>query len=128
MIALRCLVALSGWIALAATGLPEASPARLVVPSLFLLVCPGLAAVLLWAGELIARGQGGAARLLEGALLVGAVSLSLTALVTEALLLTHTFTLARAVLILAVLCSALVLAAGLHSDGRRAHRATAGKD
>ncbi|MER5573869.1 hypothetical protein [Streptomyces massasporeus] len=128
MIALRCLVALSGWIALAATGLPEMSPARLVVTSLFLLVCPGLAAVLLWAGELLTRGTAGAARLLEGALLAGAVSLSLTALVAEALFLTHTFTLTRAVLILAVLCSALVLASSLRSEGRRAHRAAAGKD
>ncbi|MFD5157229.1 hypothetical protein ACFWMJ_04025 [Streptomyces hawaiiensis] len=123
---LRWAVALSGWAALAASRLPETSPVRQAAVAVFLLVCPGLAATLLWAGELFAPRAGGA-RLLEGAVLTGAVGLSLTALVAEALFLSNAFTLTRALLILAILCSALALASVLRGGGRHPRRVTAGK-
>ncbi|MGI5366011.1 hypothetical protein [Streptomyces iakyrus] len=118
----RWAVALSGWVALAVTLLPETSPLRWAVTVLFLLVCPGLAATLLWARQSFVSGAGPARRV-EGAVLVVGVSLSLTALAAEALFLSDVFTLTRTMLALAALSSLLVLASALRDRPRRPHRA-----
>ncbi|MGW8886218.1 hypothetical protein [Streptomyces sp. NPDC055749] len=112
MTALRWTVAVSGWLALAATALPVPSAARVLVTAVFLLVCPGLAATLLCAGRLFTD-RFGRATVLEAALVTGAVSLSLSALVAEALLLSHVFTTARALAALAALTSVMALASAL---------------
>ncbi|MFJ9665087.1 hypothetical protein ACIRPP_10780 [Streptomyces sp. NPDC101219] len=104
-------LAMSGWLALAALALPDATPLRVAVVAAFLLTCPGLALTLLCAGRLRPPGSGRSGPL-EAALLTGAVSLSLSVLVAEALFLGHAFTPGRAVLILAAITSAAVLAAG----------------
>lgn len=105
-------LALSGWIALAMTALPDSSPVRVATAVAFLLVCPGLATVLLCTGRLPGRAAGRTA-LLESVLLAGAVSVALSALVAEALFLVRVFTPERALLALALLTSAAVLASGL---------------
>ncbi|MEV5101869.1 hypothetical protein ACFQ7G_29245 [Streptomyces massasporeus] len=114
----RWAVAVSGWVAVAATLLPQSSPLRWAVTACFLLVCPGLAATLLWARPTLSRGAG-PAHLLESALLTGAVSLALTALAAEALYLSNVFTVTRALLVLAVLCSVLVLASAVRDRAPR---------
>ncbi|MDT0391528.1 hypothetical protein [Streptomyces dubilierae] len=123
----RWAVALSGWVALAVTQLPETSPLRRAIVVLFLLLCPGLAATLLWGREVFVRGAG-PARLLEGAVLVVGGSLSLTALAAEALFLSNAFTLTRALLVLAALSSLLVLASALRGRLHHEHRALASED
>ncbi|MFJ4282554.1 hypothetical protein [Streptomyces massasporeus] len=105
----RWAVGVSGWVAVAATMLPQSSPLRWAVTACFLLVCPGLAATLLWARPALSRGTG-PSQLLESVLLTGAVSLALTALAAEALYLSNVFSVTRALLLLAVLCSVLVVA------------------
>lgn len=104
---LRWVLAASGWLALAATALPAASVLRVSVMVVFLLVCPGLAAVLpLWP---TARRGPGRAAILEIPVLSVVLSLSLSVLVVEALFLSGTFTARRALLVLAVLTSVLAL-------------------
>lgn len=103
---LRWGLALSGWAALAAVAfLPEAHVLRMIVTAAFLLVCPGAAAVRwarsAWAGE--------RAIILEAAVLALVVSMSLSVLVAEALFLSGTFTVRRALLVLAVVTSVLAL-------------------
>lgn len=112
MTALRWAVALSGWLALAATALPVSPAARVPVTAVFLLVCPGLAATLLCARQLFTD-RFGRATVLEAALVTGAVSLSLSALVAEVLFLSHAFTTARALMALAALTSVMALASAL---------------
>jgi uncharacterized membrane protein YcaP (DUF421 family) len=68
-----------------------------------------LAAALVWTGRAFTR-KAGRAALLEAAVVTGAVSLSLSALVVEVLFLSNLFTPTRALLVLAVLTSVLALA------------------
>ncbi|EGX54533.1 hypothetical protein SZN_37486, partial [Streptomyces zinciresistens K42] len=112
----RAILALSGWTALATTALPGASPLRVAATAAFVLVCPGLAAVLLCTGRLPGRAAGRTA-LLESVTLAGAVSIALAALVAEVLFLVRVFTPERALLALALLTSAAVLASGLRPRG-----------
>ncbi|MEU6528922.1 hypothetical protein ABZ869_07000 [Streptomyces sp. NPDC046928] len=108
MTRLRWCVALSGWVALVATALPEASPLRVGTTVAFLLVCPGLAATLRGTGH-GSRREDGRTAVLAQAVLAGAVSVSLSALVAEALFLVGLFSPVRALLVLAALTSAMVL-------------------
>lgn len=109
MTRLRWAVAASGWVALAATALPAAFPLRVLVTAVFLLVCPGLAVTLLFTARPFAP-EAGRAALVEAAVLTGALSLSLSALVAEALFLSHAFSPTWALLVLAVLSSLAALA------------------
>ncbi|MGW1490327.1 hypothetical protein [Streptomyces sp. NPDC002402] len=104
---LRWVLAVSGWLALAATVPPAGTPLRVVVTAVFLLVCPGLAAV----GPVRPAARRGAGRVevLEVAVLSVVLSLSLSVLVAEAFFLSGTFTARRALLALAVLTSVLAL-------------------
>lgn len=102
------LLAVSGWIALAATALPAQSPLRVVVSVVFLLVCPGAAAVLLADALMAGRGVRPYGALASVVLAV-AVSLALATLVSEAFTLTGTFTMARCVITLAALTTGLAL-------------------
>ncbi|SBT88087.1 hypothetical protein GA0115233_100131 [Streptomyces sp. DI166] len=106
---LRWTVAASGWVALAATALPAEFPLRVLVTVVFLLTCPGLAVTLAFARKSFASGAGRAA-VLEVTVLAGALSLSISALVAEALFLTEVFTPTRALITLAVITSAAALA------------------
>ena len=106
MTSLRWGLAASGWLALAATVAPAGTPLRVAVTAVFLLVCPGLAAVV---PVHPAARRGGRVALLEVAVLSVVLSLSLSALVAEAFFLTGTFTARRALLALAVLTSVLAL-------------------
>ncbi|MEV4788986.1 hypothetical protein AB0K53_26685 [Streptomyces tuirus] len=101
-------VAVSGWVALAATALPEGSPLRALTTAAFLLAGPGLAVTLLCMGEAF-TGKPRPTVVLAAVTLTGAASLALSALAAEALFLTGTFTSTRALLVLAVLCSAMAL-------------------
>jgi len=108
MTRLRWCVALSGWVALVATALPEGSPVRVGATVAFLLVCPGLAATLRGTGH-GPRREDGRTALLAQAVLAGAVSIALSALVAEALFLIGLFSPVRALLALAALTTAMVL-------------------
>ena len=107
MFGYRIALALSGWIALAATRLPAASPARVTIAALFLLTCPGLALVRIPAA--IRARCGHALEPLETAVLTVALSFAAGALVSEAFYLTDTFTPARAGAVLALITSAAAL-------------------
>ncbi|HET6357292.1 hypothetical protein [Streptomyces sp.] len=118
---LRWVLAASGWVALAATVPPAGAPLRVVVTAVFLLVCPGLAAV----GPVrpAARRGVGRVEILEVAVLSVVLSLSLSVLVAEAFFLSGTFTARRALLALAVLTTVLSLmprSRGKPSGSRRA--------
>nr|WSY50039.1 hypothetical protein OG999_07715 [Streptomyces sp. NBC_00886] len=105
---LRWGLALSGWAALAAvTFLPDAAVLRVLVTTAFLLVCPGLAAAR-WARPASARATSRTV-VLETAVLTVVVGMSLSVLVVEALYLSGTFTVTRALLALAVVTSLLAL-------------------
>ncbi|MFF8840435.1 hypothetical protein [Streptomyces sp. NPDC015130] len=108
MTPLRLGLAASGWLALLATALPEAAPLRVAAVAAFLLVCPGLAALLaLRPGGPPRDGHAGA--LLETALVTLVLGLSLTTLVAVALFLGGVFTATRSLLALAALTSVLAL-------------------
>lgn len=126
MTRLRWALAASGWVALATTVLPAAFPLRILVTVAFLLVCPGLAVTLLFTKGAFVP-EAGRAALVEAAVLTGALSLSLSTLVAEALFLSHTFSAARALLVLAVLSSAAALAPVL-SRAKNPFRPAAGDD
>ncbi|MEU3337051.1 hypothetical protein [Streptomyces sp. NPDC006668] len=104
---LRCGLAVSGWLAVAASGLPAGSVLRVLVVTPFLLVCPGLAASR-WARPPVGR-ETGRAPLLELAVLVVVVSLALAVLVVVPLYLNGVFTTLRALATLAFITSALAL-------------------
>lgn len=105
---LRRGLVVSGWPAFAAAMLlPDANPLRVFVTAAFLVTCPGLAAV--WTVRPTALPASGPAAVLEAAVLSVVLSLSLAVLVAEALFLSGTFTAGRALLVLAVLTSALAL-------------------
>lgn len=112
MTRLRWTIAASGWVALATTALPAAFPLRVLVTVAFFVICPGLAVRLMVTGGEFTAGTGRAA-VLEAAVLTGAISLSLSALVAEALFLSHAFTPTRALLVLAVLTSVAALTPAL---------------
>ncbi|GLW50061.1 hypothetical protein Stsp02_57220 [Streptomyces sp. NBRC 14336] len=109
MTGLRWGVGLSGWVTLALTALPDASPLRVAATVVFLCVCPGLAATLLVKRDAFTR-RAGRTDLLESAVLAGAVSVAVSALVAEVLFLGEVFTPTRALLVLATLTSALTIA------------------
>ncbi|MFC8785030.1 hypothetical protein ACFW20_06560 [Streptomyces nigra] len=115
---LRWCVALSGWVALIATALPEASPVRAATTVAFLLVCPGLAATLRGSGH-GPRREDGRTALLAQIVLAGAVSVALSALVAEALFVVGLFSPVRALIALAALTSAMVLVPDLRLPERR---------
>ncbi|CAM5636476.1 hypothetical protein [Streptomyces narbonensis] len=100
-------LAASGWLALLAMSLPDAAPLRVAAVTAFLLVCPGLAALL----TLRPGGPPGGrpAAILETALVTLVLGLALTTLVAVALFLGGAFTATRSLLALAVLTSVLAL-------------------
>ncbi|WAZ25444.1 hypothetical protein STRCI_006945 [Streptomyces cinnabarinus] len=112
MTRLRWAIAASGWVALSTTALPAEFPLRVSVTVAFLLTCPGLAVTVWSNGGTFTSGTGRAA-VLESAVLAGALSLSVSALVAEALFLGGVFTLTRALLVLALLTSVAALAPAL---------------
>lgn len=101
-------LAASGWLALAATALPDGSPARIAIAFTFILLCPGAAAVRLGTAVLD-RGRDHAMDLLEAGVLTVAVSLSIGALVGEAFFVSHSFTTTRAIVALAAITTAAAL-------------------
>jgi len=111
------LLALSGWIALAATAMPGQSPVRIVVAVAFLMGCPGAAAVLA-ADALMVRRGGRPYGWLAAVVIAVAVSLAVGTLVSEAFALTGTFTMVRCVIALAALTTALALASWLARLGK----------
>ena len=104
----RWLLAGSGWIALASMQLPAADPLRVLLVTLFLVVCPGAAAVRAAAPAPDSRHRTSA--LLETGTLTVAASLAIGAIVAEAFFLGHAFTAARAVTALAAITTVLVTA------------------
>lgn len=103
----RIALALSGWIALAATRLPAGSPARVAIAAVFLLACPGLALIRIPAAVRARAGR--ALEPLETAVLAVALSLAAGALVSEAFYLTNSFTLGRAAAVLAAITTVAAL-------------------
>ncbi|GGW96629.1 hypothetical protein [Streptomyces lomondensis] len=118
---LRWGVAVSGWVAVAATALPEGAPLRVATMSAFLLIGPGLAATLLLTRR-PSDAEAGRRSRLEFTVLTVALSIAFSTLVAEALFLTKASTPTRALLILAVLSSVLALAPALLRARRNAHR------
>ncbi len=102
-------LAVSGWLALAATGLPPASAGRIAASLVFLMICPGAAVMRLVAAT--RRGPDRYEPLMAVALTVAA-SLAVATLISEALFLTGTYTLTRCVCALAALTSVSAFAAG----------------
>ena len=101
-------LALSGWVALAATALPDGSALRVAVALVFLLICPGAATVRL-ARPTLAR-HGHPLSTLEAGSLTLALSVSIATLVAETYYIDHRFTTVRALVTLAVVTSLLALA------------------
>ena len=112
----------SGWVALAATRLPDASAGRIAVSLVFLLICPGAAVLRVVAATM--RGRDRYEPLLAVALTVAA-SLAVATLVSEAFYLTGTYTMTRCVCALAALTSVSALVAG-YLDARPAAERTSG--
>lgn len=116
---LRWGLAMSGWTALAAAILlPEAGALRVLVTTVFLLVCPGLAAAR-WARPTCGW-TGRRTAVLDTAVLAVVLSMSLALLAAEVLFLSGAFTATRVFLVLAVVTSVLAL---LPRPGGRDHRA-----
>ncbi len=103
----RMLLAVSGWIAFAATLLPPASPERIIPTLAFLVLAPGAACVGLY--HRVARPP---ADTLENLAFTVMLSLGSAALISEALYLTHVFTLNRAFAALAALTTLAALCPG----------------
>ncbi|MEU3746793.1 MULTISPECIES: hypothetical protein [Streptomyces] len=108
MTLLRLGLAASGWLALLAMSLPDAAPLRVAAITAFLLVCPGLAALLALRPGGHPR-DGHPAAIVETALITLVLGLALTTLVAVALFLGGVFTATRSLLALAVLTSVLAL-------------------
>ena len=120
------LLAASGWIALAATGLPALSIPRVLLTLLFVAAVPGIAVLRMVAAHRPA-GEKTYEPLLASTLAVS-VSLALATLVSESLILTGTFTMTRCVIVLAALTSVLCLAPAALSRRRiSAARAALGR-
>lgn len=107
MIPLRLALAASGWIALAATALPDGSPLRVTIAVVFILLCPGAALVRLGNAALARRGR--PMDKLEAGTLTVALSLAVTALVSEAFFISHSYTSMRATITLAALTTIAAL-------------------
>ncbi|MGW3395284.1 hypothetical protein [Streptomyces hydrogenans] len=101
-------LAASGWLALLAALLPEASPLRVATVTVFLLTCPGLAAALALRPAAVGRDAHRYA-VLEAALLSLMLGLAMATLVAVVLFLGGVFTATRGLLVLAVLTSVLAL-------------------
>jgi uncharacterized membrane protein len=106
------LLALSGWVALAATRLPGGSAIRAVPVTLFLLLAPGTAVVRRWM-EVDA---------LEKVVIAVAVSTAAAALIGEALVLTGSWSSTRALALLAALTTGTELAGPLFHKARSRER------
>lgn len=104
----RLALAASGWLALAATALPAASPVRVLITFVFLLICPGAATVRL-AQALLRRSGSRPMDRLETSVVTVAASLALGAVVSEAFFLAQGFTTTRALFTLAAFTSAAAL-------------------
>jgi hypothetical protein len=117
MISRRWGLAVSGWVAEAFTALPPQAFLRVLVVTVFLLVCPGLAA-LRWVRPPGAARDPERVGVLESCVLAVVLSLGLSLLVAEALFLAGAFTLDRALLILATLTSVLALVPSPGRAGR----------
>jgi FtsH-binding integral membrane protein len=103
--ALRCGLAVSGWLAWAAVdSLPDGAAVRVLVTTVFLLLCPGLAAAR-WARPTGSR----RAVALATAVLAVAISVSLSVLVVVAFYLSGAFTTTRVLIALAVVTTGLAL-------------------
>jgi uncharacterized membrane protein len=116
-------LALSGWLALAATRLPDASAGRIAVSLAFLLICPGAALMRVVAATM--HGRDRYEQLLTAALAVAA-SLAVATLTSEVFFLTGTYTMTRCVCALAAATSVLALVAAYlekRSERRRTPRA-----
>lgn len=109
----RVLLALSGWIALAATALPAASIERIVPTAAFLLLAPGAAVV----GLRRRRPGAEPADRLGDWMLIVVVSLGLAVIVSEAYYLGHAFSTVRAFGTLAALTTLAALAPGRRRPG-----------
>jgi uncharacterized membrane protein len=105
---LRWGIAVSGWLAWAAVvALPDGAPLRVLVTTVFLLLCPGLAAAR-WARPATSR-RAGRAVALETAVLTVVISISLAVIAVVAFYLSGTFTTTRVLAALAVVTSGLAL-------------------
>ena len=113
----------SGWLALASMLLHAADPLRVLLVTLFLVVCPGAAAVRSAAPAQDSRHR--PSTLLETGVLAVAVSLALGVLASEAFFLGHVFSAARVVAALAGLTTLLVSARYCGPRLRRRARSTA---
>lgn len=112
-------LAASGWAALAATRLPDASAGRIAVSLAFLLICPGAAVMRVVAATMYGRDR--YEPLLTAALAVAA-SLAVATLTSEVFFLTGTYTMTRCVCALAASTSVLTLVAA-YLEKRRTPRA-----
>lgn len=102
------LLAVSGWITLALTAMPPGSPIRALASVAFLFLGPGTAVVLL-ANALAAKRGTHPYGPLAAVCLAVAVSLALSALVSEAFALTGMFTMVRCLIALAALTTVVAL-------------------
>ncbi|PYC84037.1 hypothetical protein C7C46_08135 [Streptomyces tateyamensis] len=106
-------LALSGWVALAATLLPAGSPVRVAVTAAFVLLGPGAAAVRPGPPGPQPTAEPGVARLslpaLERLVLAVAASLAAAVVVAVAFYLNHAFTVPRVLAVLAALTTVLAL-------------------
>ena len=118
-------LAVSGWVALAATALPAANPLRVLLVTLFVVACPGAAAVRLAAPAPDRRD--GLSAVLERAVLTVALSLAFGTLVAEGFFLARSFSTTRALVVLAVLTTLLALLGRYGGRFRRGSR-PAGSD
>ena len=123
MIPLRWVLALSGWAALAAvTFLPDAGVVRVAAATVFLVVCPGLAASR-WARSAPAHARDRSA-VLEAGVLAVVLSVSLAVLVVVPLYLRDMFTVTRALIALAAVTTVLALVPRRHGRRRPGGRAS----
>jgi uncharacterized membrane protein len=107
MTPLRLTLAASGWIALAATHLPDGTPLRVLIAFAFMLTCPGGALVQL--GNTALTHHNRPVDRLEAGVLTVTLSLALGALVSEAFFITGTYTLTRTTITLAAITTLAAL-------------------
>lgn len=101
------LLAVSGWIALAATTLPSLSPLRVLATLLFVAFAPGIAVLRML--EFLRPANAKAYEPLLAATLAVTLSLTLATLASESLVLAGVFTMTRCAIALAVLTTVLSL-------------------
>ncbi|PNG16917.1 hypothetical protein, partial [Streptomyces cahuitamycinicus] len=124
---LRIALALSGWLALAATlTLPDGGVPRTLVVCVFLLLCPGFAATR-WARPTPWHERGWP-YVVETAFLAVLLSLCLAVIAVEPFYLSETFTTTRVVITLAAMTSLLALLPAPGSRRRPGARPTAPDD